>query len=272
MGTEIIRFNTGCKDVEMHTSPNSFRPNKVSEAFLKTLPQTLEGMMVYDIGSGGGIIAIGEAHRGAKEVHAVEPASANYNNLIKNVSMQRLDGVIIPHLGEYFYPLRDIEKADVITADVSGIPETFGRALGWYPQGINTGGSQGYEITCELLKRAPDHIKKNGVLFFPTANDLLDYNKILDIAKAGFNRVENALCSKQELEIWKSSEEAKTNPWRSPEYVWFQLREQDIQKLQEAYNYKIPDTINIQEFIGPRNKTLKFWRGQIYKASEPKFS
>lgn len=156
--------------------------------------------------------------------------------------------------------------ADIIIADVSGIPEIFGRTMEWYPQGIPTGGSKGSEITCELLRRAPRYMKENSRLYFPTADDLLDADEILDVAHENFGKVENALCSDYELGKWKE-EASKTNGklWQSPEYLWFLLRGEDINKLVAAYGGKIPDSIHIQEVKG-----RKFWRGRIHVASEPK--
>ena len=261
---ETVSFKIDDSSVEIYACPNSFRPNRVSEAFISSLPEDLSGKVVYDIGAGSGVIAIAEALRNAKIVHAVEPAQTNYELLVANIKKLGLEDKIIPYQGKYFDPLGSVEYADVISADVSGIPDVFGRALGWYPQGVDTGGKEGYEITCELLKRAPEHIKDDGMLLFPTAKDLLDAEVILEAARNSFGRIENALCSKGELEEWGRRSEENGKMWKSPEYVWFQLREQDMKSVHEAYSGELPDTMNIQKVRG-RN----FWRGQIHRATKP---
>jgi hypothetical protein len=266
MDSEIITFDAYPRKAEVEYRMDSFRPNRVSEAFLEAIPKDLTGLIVDDIGSGGGVIAIVEGYRGAKEVRAVEPADANFSLLLKNIEKNNLQGIIKAYQGKYFDPIKDHTKADIISADVSGITDTFARALGWYPDGIPTGGDDGTEITCELLRRAPKYIKPDGRLYFPTANDLLDYNKILDIAKENFEHIENALCSSNELEEWnRKANESSGKLWKSPEFVWFHLRDEDIKAIDRAYKSKIPNNINLQ-----RIKDRYFWRGQIYVASEPK--
>lgn len=266
---ETVPFTINGEKIEIYSSPNSFRPNRVSDGFVRGLPSNLTGKIAYDIGAGSGIISIAEAMKGSRIVYAVEPADANYELLLKNIRKLGLEKTIIPYQGKYFDPLTEVEKADIITADVSGIPDTFGRALDWYPEGIDTGGKEGYEITCELLRRAPRHIKPTGMLLFPTANDLLDYEKILEVARRSFSKVENALCTEEQLETFRrEASKSDGRIWKSPDYVWFQLRDQDLDTLCEAYAVQsveeLPKTINIQ-----RVKGRSFWRGQIHKATNP---
>ncbi|MDP2925393.1 MAG: hypothetical protein Q8N99_03410 [Nanoarchaeota archaeon] len=266
METEVIAFDIYPKKVDVEYRNDSFRPNRVSEAFLKAIPKNLDGLVVDDIGSGGGVIAIIEANRGALEVRAVEPADANYKLLVRNIERNVLQDRITAYQGVFFDPIAHLPRADLISADVSGIPEILSRALGWYPEGIPTGGPKGTEITCELLRRAPKFLKTDGKLYFPTANDLLDAEEILQVARDNFKVVENALWSKDELEKWKlDSAKSEGKLWKSPEYIWFHLREEDMQKIDRAYNGAVPKTINIQEIKG-----RYFWRGQIYVATQPK--
>ncbi len=261
--SELIQFSDDVLTLEVEYDSNSFRPNRVSKAFANAMPKDLTSLVVDDIGSGGGVLAIIEAKRGAREVRAVEPAPANFELLVRNIQRYGYGGIIRAYKGVFFDPLKYLAKADIISADVSGIPETFGRALGWYPEGIETGGEKGTEITCELLRRAPYYIKRNGRLYFPTANDLLDAEEILQVARENFGYVENALCSDEQLTEWK--QDPKSDGKLSPDYVWFQLRKEDIEKLETAYFGKIPSSINIQQIKG-----RFFWRGQIYVAAQPK--
>jgi hypothetical protein len=265
-GTEVIRFNAYPTDVEVEYRLDSFRPNRVSDSFANAMPKDLTNLVVDDIGSGGGILAIVSAKRNALEVRAVEPADANYQLLVNNIRKNGCEKVVIPYQGVYFDPIKQLPKADMISADVSGIPEIFARALGWYPEGIPTGGPKGSEITCELLRRAPYYIKEEGKLYFPTADDLLNADEILEVARDSFKYVKNAICSSKELDNW-NDEKAKSNGklWKSPDYVWFQLRDEDIQKLDRAYHGNIPPTINIQEVKG-----RYFWRGKIHVATGPR--
>jgi len=262
--TEIIRFQTLNRKIEIEVNPKAFRPNRVSRAFIEALPKNLESYVIDDIGSGTGILALEAAYRGARKVRAVEPAKENYTLLVRNISRHNMENIITPYQNVYFNPIKEQEKADIIIADVSGIPDIFARALGWYPEGVPTGGDEGYEITCELLKRAPKYLKETGKLFFPIANDLLDENKILDAARQNFRNVENALCSEKDLLNWKEKASKNNNLWKSPDYVWFQLRDKDMENLKKAYNGRLPKTMNIQEVKGRH-----FWRGQIISVEQP---
>ena len=286
----LDKFNMDGMDVEMYTSSNSFRPNRVSVAFIQGLPENLEGKLTYDIGAGTGIISKGTISKNADIVHAVEPSESNYDILLRNIEEWKLEGRIIPHHGEYFNPLKGIEKADVITADVSGIPDIFGRALGWYPEGVNPGGEKGYEITCELLRRAKNHMKSGGILLFPTADDLLDANEILKVAYEHFGKenVENALCSEEDAKRWYEGEGARKIPWRSLDYVWFQLIREDMSKLDIAYSKfgGFPDTISLcelrknnkrewnvskrrgNEILNISEDSKVFWRGRVHKITK----
>lgn len=271
---EIIKFSIKrlskgkeeSKVFDIYNTDRSFRPNRVTENFLDALDLDLSGKVVYDIGSGTGVIALGEAYRDAKIVYAVEPSLANFELCKKNIENHGLEDKIIPLNCEYFSLLNEVPKADRISADVSGIPNKAGRGLGWYSNDVNPGGAKGSEITCELLIRAPNYLKKDGKLYFPTADDLLDANEILDIARDNFEVVENALCTPEQLNEWnKKASESNGRLWKSPEYVWFPLRPEDINNLEKAYDGKIPDTINIQEIKG-----RTFWRGRIHVAMGPK--
>ena len=186
---QTIIFEADPRPVEVEYRIDSFRPNKVSDAFARAIPKDLQGLIVDDIGSGGGVLAIIEANRGAREVRSVEPADANYLLLCRNIKRNKVENIVRAYQGEFFDPISHLERADLISADVSGIPEIFARTLGWYPQGIPTGGEKGSEITCELLRRAPYNMKLDGKLYFPTANDLLDANEILQLARDHFEVV-----------------------------------------------------------------------------------
>jgi hypothetical protein len=265
--SEIVSFQayTDQKEPKVHIeiNPDSFRPNRVSEAFARAIPRDLSNLIVNDIGAGSGVLSIIEAKRGAREVRAVEPADANYALLCRNIIRNNVQGIVTPYQGFYFDPIENLPKADIISADVSGIPETCARALGWYPKGIPSGGAKGSEITLGLLPRAGRHMQQNGKLYFPTANDLLDADEIFTLARQHFGRVENALCTPEQLTEWKR----KPTGMFSPDYVWFPLRPEDMENLHTAYGGRLPFTMNIQTIRG-RN----FWRGQIYVASEPKIS
>jgi hypothetical protein len=111
-------------------------------------------------------------------------------------------------------------------------------------------------------------LKPNGRLYFPTADDLRDAEEILEIARQNFEIVQNALCSPEEIKEWeKQFKDSNGKNWRTPEFVWFPLRDEDIQKLERAYNGNFPRTLNIQQVKGHY-----FWRGRIHLAMKPRNS
>jgi len=259
---DLLPLNTD-PPLNLYSSPDAFVPNRVTEYFIKALERNLTDNVdvAFDIGSGTAPIAIAIALKNkAKKVYAVEPSLVNGELARMNIEKYGLENRITFFTGEYFDSLKDLGiKADVITADVSGIARVPSKVLCWYSDQVPCAGEDGTDIICEMLKRAPLYSKKDTMIIFPVATDLSAGEKIIDSAKRYFNVVENAL--------WNESDgiKSKSEERFHPQYIWFPLLEEQVQKINEGYNGNLPDFINMQEIRG-----RKFWRGQILYAKNPK--
>ena len=164
-----------------------------------------------------------------------------------NVAKYGLEDRVHIHQGFFFDPfetdalLRDM-KADVIIGDVSGIADAVSHALGWYSDSVPTGGPDGTVVVTEMLTRAARYLAPHGRLYFPIAVDLSDGQRIMDCARRHFKRVVNAL--------------------KRP-FVQLPLAIEEMRAIRAAYRGDLPDFINIQ---GGRRA---YWRGQIWKATDP---
>ena len=103
------------------------------------------GSLVFDIGTGVGPLAIMAALAGADRVIAVDPVPLHCELARRNAVKYEVADRVTVYQGSYFEPfeleddLRGL-RANVIIADVSGIPTRIAHALGWYPADVPTGG------------------------------------------------------------------------------------------------------------------------------------
>ena len=220
-----------------------FVPNATTIRFSRAIKEhsNLEGLIVFDIGTGVGPLAIWAGLERAREVHAVDPVAEHIKFADRNIRRYKLEKIIRTYQGEFFIPLNNGLKADVIIGDISGIPDEVAGKLGWYPSGIPAGGEDGTERITALLNQAPNVLEKKGVLYFPIAIDLSDQQKILDAAGKNFRKVVEA-----------------------SDVFPFPLKEKQIEDMKEAYGGDLPSFITPQ-----KSRERLFWRGQIYKASNP---
>jgi hypothetical protein len=68
--------------------------------------------------------------------------------------------------GNLMEPVADV-LADVVIADVSGIPDAVALVTGWFPDGKG-GGRTGAELPVQLLAEIADHVKRGGRVYLPT--------------------------------------------------------------------------------------------------------
>lgn len=232
--------------LELFITEKAFRPNPTTVRFARTM-HVAQGDFVFDIGTGVGPLAIKAALSGAERVYGVDPVPMHCELARMNVVKYGLQGKVSIYEGCFFDPFDrepDMQgvKADVIIGDVSGIAEPVARALGWYSDEVPTGGEDGTEVIIDLLRRSVAYLAPGGAIYFPIAVDLSDSGKIIDAVRSVFANVGNAM--------------ARPN-------VQFPMSEEELQAIEGAYSGHPPSYINIQ--LGRR----PFWRGQIWKATDP---
>lgn len=227
----------------LYVSRRLFVPNPITTRFSRFV-DGLEGACVFDIGTGVAPLAIWAVKEGAREVHAVDPVEEHIKLARMNITLNGLENLVRAYQGNLFSPLEGSEiKADLIIGDVSGIADKAARVLGWYPPDIPTGGEDGTDVIRALIEQSPHFLTDKGVLFFPTAIDLSNYRRIMETALERFALV------------------AKVS-----DVINFPLAQEQVLAVQQAYDGKLPEFIRPQESSNGRF----IWRGQLYRASQPK--
>ncbi|MCP3903605.1 MAG: methyltransferase domain-containing protein [Planctomycetes bacterium] len=245
--TKTIQVRVTDPPLELFIADGAFRPNPTTVRFARTI-RIDDGDVVFDIGTGIGPLAVMAAMAGAAEVHGVDPVPMHCELARRNVAKYGLEDRVHIHEGPFFEPLRNHAeykdtRANVIIGDVSGIADIVARALGWYSSDVPTGGEDGTDVIIDLLDRARTQLTSGGTIYFPIAIDLCDDAKILDDARTRFATVVNAM------------ERPTTN---------FPMTDAEVEAVNDAYDNHVPDYITIQSGRRP------YWRGQIWKASDPR--
>lgn len=213
-----------------------FVPNAVSGLFAKTV-EINPGDIVFDIGSGVGPLTIWSAQEPSQHVYSVEIVKSQYQLLLENIKDNGVSHKVTAYQGEFFDPIPQGIKADVIIGDVSGIARIPAVAFGWYPPEIPTGGEDGTEVIIPLLERAGRYLKEGGRLYFPIAVSLSDSGRIMDVARARFENLE-----------------VLTQPT-------FPLTPEQVNRLGD---------VSDRPYIRLESKGSRtVWRGEIYKATNP---
>src|SRR3989338_3653731 len=226
-------------DLELLVSENElFMPNATTRLFSKAI-RINSGDIVFDIGSGVGPLAIWAAKEQSSQVYAVEIVKEQCELLRQNVIKNEVSDKVKYYQGRFFDPIPKNVKANVIIADVSGIAEGPARVLGWYPPSIPTGGQDGTGVIIPMLEQAGEYLQPRGRLYFPIAIGLSDDEKIMNVAKQRFGKLE-----------------MKENPR-------FPLEPYQVKSLKQ-YEGVLPFLK-----LGTRGSRT-IWEGRIYEATEPK--
>jgi methylase of polypeptide subunit release factors len=179
MSDQVQTFQIGDLELELLTSSEVFCPNLTTSRIAQTL-ENIEGKDVLDLGCGCGPIAIYLAKHGATKVTAVDVVPKATQIAAENVRRQGLEDLVTVHCGDLFAPIAD-QQFDIIVNDVSGIAELPGRAAGWYPSAVPTGGEDGANVVVRMFQNVKNHLKPGGVLYFATSS-LSNVQRILDAA------------------------------------------------------------------------------------------
>jgi methylase of polypeptide subunit release factors len=171
---------------ELNLGPATFRPSTVSTLLADSL-EIEKDSVVVDAGCGSGVLAIVAAKLGAGKVYGTDPAEDTVAVATANAEAQGVGDITEFFQGDMFDPLPEDLEADVVIGDVSGIPDEFAEASGWFPSGLS-GGPSGAELPIRMLDEARNLLRKGGKLFLPTGT-IQDEESILDRAKSMFGSV-----------------------------------------------------------------------------------
>ncbi|MQA77354.1 MAG: methyltransferase domain-containing protein [Streptosporangiales bacterium] len=141
------------------------------------------GDTVLDAGCGCGVLSFAAVELGAGRVIGSDVSQAAVDCATRNAKRLGMAEIVEFRRGSLFEPVPDV-RADVVIADISGIPDVVARASGWFPDGRG-GGPTGAELPVAMLAKIRDHLAPAGRVYLPTAT-LQDEPAVLRAAKRVF--------------------------------------------------------------------------------------
>jgi methylase of polypeptide subunit release factors len=180
------------KPLRLYVSDDLFMPNKTTQTIAEAVEVNADETGI-ELGAGTGPLTILIASKPIAHLYSIEKVKEQYELAKKNVEKYDLSNKVTLYQGNIFDPIEENHpgiKVDFIVSDVSGMAEEPGRALGWYPPSIPTGGEDGTSKIIPLIEESTDYLKENGRLYFPVVVNFSDGDKILEAARRKFLHLE----------------------------------------------------------------------------------
>lgn len=159
-----------------------FKPSSTSRVLGDAL-EIRPGDTVLDAGCGCGVLSFAAARLGAAHVVGCDVSQAAVDCANRNAKHLGLAGITEFRCGSLFEPVADV-RADVVIADISGIPDPVAMASGWFPDGRG-GGPTGAELPTAMLEGIRDHMTPLGHAYLPTGS-IQDESAVLKAARRVF--------------------------------------------------------------------------------------
>ncbi len=178
---------------EITVDPGVFVPSSTSKVLAEAL-RVHPGELVVDAGCGCGVLSLVAARLGAGKVIGTDASQAAVACATANAKKLGLSDVAEFRAGHLMKPVDGVE-ADVVIADVSGIPDAVALVTGWFPDGKG-GGRSGAELPVEMLAQVADHLKPGGRVYLPTGT-IQDDKAILAAAHKVFGAAMEPVAKKE---------------------------------------------------------------------------
>ena len=178
---------------EVVVDPGVFVPSSTSKVLAEAL-RVDPGDVVVDAGCGCGVLSLVAAKLGAAEVIGTDFSIAAVNCSTANAARLGLSDVVEFRAGHLLAPVDGV-RANVVIADVSGIPDAVAQVTGWFPDGKG-GGRTGAELPVEMLAEVADHLAPGGRVYLPTGT-IQDDEAILAAAHKVFGTAMEPVAKKE---------------------------------------------------------------------------
>lgn len=150
---------------EVVVEPGVFVPSSTSKVLAEAL-RVEAGDVVVDAGCGCGVLSLVAAKLGAAKVIGTDASVIAVDCSTANAARLGLSDVVSFRSGHLLTPLQGV-RADVVIADVSGIPDAVAQVTGWFPDGKG-GGRTGAELPVEMLEQVAGYLVPGGRVYLPT--------------------------------------------------------------------------------------------------------
>ncbi|WP_031482541.1 methyltransferase [Maridesulfovibrio frigidus] len=187
------------EDTVVDVHEGSFFPTETSKLIISYLKDEKElyGSSLLDLGCGCGIVGLVLKRLGFNgPIHASDISESAVANALEN--FKKYDFKMTGRAGSMLDPWKDM-TFDLIVDDVSGIAESIAKISPWFGTSISCdSGSDGTELTTQIIRKSPKHLKDGGRLLFPVLT-LSNYPKIIEVAEEVFEEVK--LVNKQSFQF-----------------------------------------------------------------------
>tara|TARA_A100001015_G_scaffold236115_1_gene268147 strand:+ start:3039 stop:3755 length:717 start_codon:yes stop_codon:yes gene_type:complete len=166
----------------------TFKPTATSDFLIKAIcentPETTED--VLDLGCGIGVVGIALLkHKIAMRLSASDLSADAVSFTQHNCNLNDLE--VDTRISDIFSDWTN-SKFDIIANDISGIAEDVAKASSWFDNVPSNSGPDGTDHVIKVIQQANNHLKKNGILYFPVIS-LSNTNKIIETARNEFETV-----------------------------------------------------------------------------------
>lgn len=162
--------------------PEVFTPSRTSLILADAL-EIGSGATVLDVGCGSGVLGFVAARLGAARVVGCDASAAAVQCAHANSRELGLADVTEFRAGSLLEPVTEV-RADVVIADISGVPDAVARATGWFPGGRG-GGPTGSELPVAMLEQMAGHLADAGRVYLPTGTIQAE-DRVLEAARQAF--------------------------------------------------------------------------------------